>query len=175
MTRCKLGSKILVFTLAVQSITTPCWAESSVSLLSPDLMSSMATGSEYVSGNYPGAILMPVSLWGSIGKPGIHHVPTQTDLVQLLSLAGGPGSDAELDHITIKRRSEKEEVIIRVNADDILNKPGVHSPILNANDIIMIPREKPNVSANTITTLAFISSVATILLAGFAISTQLKK
>src|SRR4051812_38256259 len=64
-------------------------------------------GSEYVSGNFPGAVLIPINLWGAVGKPGIHHVPTRTDLVTLISLAGGPTGDASLGDVSIKRRSQK--------------------------------------------------------------------
>jgi hypothetical protein len=137
-------------------------------------ISAAGSGSEYVSGNYPGAILMPVNLWGSISKPGIHHVPTRTDLVTLLSLAGGPSSDARLDDIVIKRRNGKEELIIKVDAEEVLTEAGVQSPVLEANDIIIIPREKPVIGSNTVTVVGFAASILGLVLAGFALSNQLK-
>ncbi|MCM2323956.1 MAG: SLBB domain-containing protein [Oligoflexia bacterium] len=131
---------------------------------------SGSTGSEFVSGNYPGAILMPVNLWGAVIKPGIHHVPTQTDLVTLLSLAGGPTGEARLDRISIKRRSGSQEQILRVDAEDILDEPGVRSPVLEANDIIIVPRDQPTVSNNTMSTVSFLGSILGIILAGYALS-----
>jgi hypothetical protein len=168
---------LVAFTSAVSGVAAHADDLSSLSTLGANSRHEGAGGmggAEYVSGNYPGAILMPVNLWGAVGKPGIHHVPTQTDLVTLLSLAGGPGADAEIDHITIKRRFSGEEQVIRVDADDILNKPGVRSPVLEANDIIIVPREKPPISNTTLTTVTFAATVLSAILAGVAISIQLK-
>jgi hypothetical protein len=137
--------------------------------------STAGAGSEYVSGNFPGAVLMPVNLWGSIGKPGIHHVPMRTDLVTLLSLAGGPGADAELDEVTIKRRSKGEEQILRVDAEKLLTKVGYHSPVLEANDIIIVPRSKPTISSNTAATVGFVGGLLSVILAGIALSAAVKK
>jgi hypothetical protein len=131
-------------------------------------------GSEYVSGNYPGAILMPVNLWGAIGRPGIHHVPTQTDLVTLLSLAGGPSTDAELDHIIIKRRSGSEEQVLRVDAQEMLEKPGKKSPTLSAHDIVVVPRDTPWISSNTTAVIGVLGGILGIVLAGVALNNNFK-
>ncbi len=131
---------------------------------------ALGIGSEYVSGNFPGAVLMPINLWGAIGKPGIHHIPTHTDLVTFLSLAGGPTPDAQMDHIQIKRRSTGEEHIITVNADELLVKPGVPIPILEANDLIIVPRDKPPINPNTIALLSFVSGMFALVLGGFAVN-----
>jgi hypothetical protein len=134
-----------------------------------------APGTEYVSGNFPGAVLMPINLWGSVGKPGIHHVPTQTDLVTLLTLAGGPLQDAEMDRITIKRRSGGEEQVFKIDAEELLTKPGVRSPALAPNDIVIVPREKPTISQNTVTVVGFIASMVGLVLAGIAVNNSFKK
>lgn len=133
-------------------------------------LNTAGAGAEYVSGNYPGAILMPVNLWGSVSKPGIHHIPTQTDLLTLLSLAGGPLPDARMDTISIKRRTGKQEQIIEVDADDLLTRAGIPSPILEPNDIIVVPRDRPTISSNTVTTITFVGSVLGIILAGYALA-----
>jgi hypothetical protein len=141
--------------------------------LSQDITGA-GSGSEYVSGNYPGAILMPVNLWGSVGKPGIHHIPTRTDLVTLLALAGGPAADAELDDVVIKRRNGKEELILKIDAEEVLTEAGVQSPVLEANDIVIVPREKQVISNNTATLVGFTASVLGLVLAGIALNAQLK-
>ena len=137
-------------------------------------LGTVGSGSEYVSGNYPGAVLMPINLWGAVGKPGIHHVPTRTDLITLLSLAGGPLPDAKIDTILIKRRASQGEQVIKIDADDFLSKPGVQSPVLEANDIVIIPRDKPVISNNTLTVITFIGTLLGIGLAGYALSKQAK-
>lgn len=166
--------QLIALILCVQLSPLPAFAAGSFKngFNLPTDITAAGVGSEFISGNYPGAVLMPINLWGSVAKPGIHHVPTQTDLVTLLSLAGGPGPDAELGRITIKRRAGAGETVIRVDAEDILTEPGRKSPVLEPNDIIIIPREKPTVSPNTMTTISFIGGVLGIILAGFALSRQ---
>lgn len=138
-------------------------------------VSASGAGSEYISGNYPGAVLMPVNLWGAIAKPGIHHVPTRTDLISLLSLAGGPVGEAELSDITIKRRSSGDEKVLEFDAEEMLTRPGKHSPVLEANDIIVVPRRRPTINPDTAATLGFVGSMLGLVLSGIALSIALKK
>lgn len=165
----RLARATLIAILAAQLVAAPALANGPGGL-SLGQQFSGSSGSEFVSGNYPGAILMSVNLWGSAGKPGIHHIPTQTDLVTFLSLAGGPLPDAQLDKVIIKRRNGPEETVIKVDVDDLLRTPGLRSPVLQANDIVLIPREKQTISNNTMSTIGFVSSILGLVLAGYAIS-----
>src|SRR5207244_1830868 len=76
------------------------------SLSLPKELLGRARGNEFVSGDTPGAVLMKVNLWGAVNRPGIHYVPLRTDLVTLLSYAGGPMPNAEMDQMLIKRRAK---------------------------------------------------------------------
>lgn len=46
-------------------------------------------------------ILMPVNVWGEVRNPGMHMVPWDSDLRDVLSAAGGPTSNANLSGIKI--------------------------------------------------------------------------
>lgn len=157
---------------------------SGVSALAADLgagltlsegLSQVQPGNEFVSGNYPGAVLMPVNLWGAVQKTGIHHIPVKTDLVTFLSLAGGPTADAQINGIIIRRRTGGEEKIIKVNGEDLLTRPEIRSPQLEANDIIVVPRDKPFVSNNVVNTVGVIGGILGIILAGIVLNNELKK
>jgi len=52
-------------------------------------------------------------IWGQIQRPGLYIVPDDTDILTLISLAGGPTVDAKLKSVRIIRNSEgdKERVI----------------------------------------------------------------
>lgn len=63
-------------------------------------------GAVYYSASTKGKVLIPVNMWGEINKTGLHFVPIDTDLVQGLSLAGGPKSTASLDNIKLTRNVE---------------------------------------------------------------------
>lgn len=120
-------------------------------------------GNEYVSGEYPGAVLMRVNLWGAVGKPGIHFVPAQTDLISLLSYAGGPSESARLSGIYIKRWVAGKESLIQVDAEDILKGTEAKAPILQANDIIVVPKSRPLLSQDTVAVVGFLTSVLSLL------------
>ena len=127
------------------------------------------SGNEFVTGNFPGAVLMPVNLWGAIGRPGIHHIPVNMDLITLITLAGGPSGDVELDSISIKRRSDGKEEIIIVDAEEILEEVGTVSPLLKPNDLIMINKKKPLINQNLVTVMGFIGSVFGLIMGTAAV------
>jgi polysaccharide export outer membrane protein len=52
-------------------------------------------------------LLIPVNIWGFVQKPGQYMVPDNTDLIALLSFAGGPTENAKLNHIRIIRNDPK--------------------------------------------------------------------
>lgn len=51
----------------------------------------------------PGELTMQVNLWGAVKNPGRYEVSSATDLIQLLSFAGGPLEAATLGSVTITR------------------------------------------------------------------------
>jgi NADH:ubiquinone oxidoreductase subunit F (NADH-binding) len=58
----------------------------------------------------PGEITMQVNVWGFVQKPGRYEIPISTDLVELLSFAGGPMQYAKLDEVKIIRLADSTEV-----------------------------------------------------------------
>lgn len=62
-----------------------------------------AVGSIYYSPSIKGKVLIPVNIWGDVGRTGLHFVPVDTTLVMGLSLAGGPSSRAKLSDIKLNR------------------------------------------------------------------------
>ncbi len=126
-------------------------------------------GNEFISGNSPGVILMRVNLWGAVGKPGIHFVPTSTDLIMLLSYAGGPIDSAKLNEIYIKRWIAGKQSVIPVDVQELLQGVNQKSPLLQENDIVVIPKSKPVVSQDTVSVVSLISSVLSILTIGILV------
>lgn len=92
---------VLVFQLAAPGAGA---ADLTDGLVSSRDVKGKAPGSEYVSGDFSHPVLMQVNLWGGVTKPGIHYVPVHTDLITLLSYAGGPVEGAKLNEIVIKRK-----------------------------------------------------------------------
>jgi hypothetical protein len=89
--------------------------------LAPGLPSASAASYFYVS--KPGELTMQVNVWGYVHNPGRYEVPTSTDLIQLLSFAGGPIQDAKLDEVKVTRFLKRDTGISRgeffVNLEDL--------------------------------------------------------
>ncbi len=117
-------------------------------VLSKELL-GQGKGAEYISGDYPGAVMMKINLWGSVQRPGIHYVPAKTDIVTLLSYSGGPTEKAILDEVLIKRNIGGKESVFEVDVDDILTSAKGKNIPLEANDIVIIPAKTPLFSENT--------------------------
>ena len=117
-----MEKKLFAFWLIVL-LSTPLFAQ----MDQLDMANRNVTGK---SVNYyyakPGDITITVSLWGFVQKPGLYEVSSSTNLIQLLSLAGGPGAYADLDNIKIIRslKDKKGKLIkkeIKVNLENMLN------------------------------------------------------
>lgn len=48
-------------------------------------------------------LLIPINVWGFVGKPGQYLVPDNIDLMSLLSFAGGPTVDGKIRKVKIVR------------------------------------------------------------------------
>ncbi len=59
-------------------------------------------------------------IWGQVQKPGLYIVPDNTDLLTLISLAGGPTEDAKLTKIRIIRPSEPDQKVIYVDVKEYI-------------------------------------------------------
>ncbi|MDZ7297888.1 MAG: hypothetical protein ONB49_02870 [candidate division KSB1 bacterium] len=59
-------------------------------------------GTQYYLGDGD-ELLMKVNIWGFVRKPGQYMVPTDTDLIALMSFAGGPIEEARIKAIRIVR------------------------------------------------------------------------
>ena len=59
--------------------------------------------SEYLLGNEE-QLEMVVAVWGEVRSPGEYRVPYNTNLVELISIAGGPTKDAKLSKVLLTRQ-----------------------------------------------------------------------
>ncbi len=106
-------------------------------------------GSRYY-GNYydysdPGTINIKVSVWGYVRSPGKYLVPISTTISDLISYAGGPDGNADLDEIRLYRIKENGEgELIKFDFNDLLEEDQlrnkkVRTPTLTAGDTLILP------------------------------------
>lgn len=103
-------------------------------------------------------ILMNVNIWGYVQRPGQYVVPRNTDLVSLISFAGGPRDGANMSKVNIVRAGQLDQValnghgtngnnghsrvpILSVDVNKHLKTGQVSRiPVLKAGDTILIPQ-----------------------------------
>lgn len=109
-------------------------------------------GAIYYSPSVKGKVLMPVHFWGEIKNSGLHFMPVETNLINGLSLAGGPNTTAELDKIkvTTKRSGKRESLEFdlseggAVDLGDFKLEPG---------DTVYVPKDNFRADRNYYTSL----------------------
>jgi hypothetical protein len=114
---------------------------------------------EYRAGYFPGAVMIPVQLWGAAKTTGLFHVPKNTTLTTLITFARGPTDDAELEQIKIKRVSESREKTFVVDVDKLLSDPNKSDIQLMPNDIVFIESKKAIVDPKWVYLVGFIASI----------------
>jgi len=78
-------------------------------------------------------------IWGQVYKPGLYIVPDYTDLLTLLSLAGGPKEDAKLTKIRIVRPTVDGERIIWINMKKYLESGDEKMiPVMQPGDTVIV-------------------------------------
>lgn len=105
------------------------------------LANSNAPSYYYLGGR--AGLTIVVNLWGFVRNPGRYEVPSSTDLVQLISLGGGPLEYARLDGIRIVRQilqpdSSYKTEVIPIDLQEFM-KTGQKTPLLLPGDTIIVP------------------------------------
>lgn len=97
---------VVAFVLMAGATVSEGFAQLTESGLAPSL--SRGSSASYYYIGKPGELTMQVNLWGAVKNPGRYEVPSGTDLVQLLSYAGGPLEAATLSDVKVTRVERKE-------------------------------------------------------------------
>jgi len=94
----------------------------------------------------PESVNIKVSVWGFIKYPGKYIIPIYSNAFDLLSYAGGPDEDANLDDIRIFRiKEDSSQTFINLNYKDFLWNRELTSekeaPRILSGDILLVPGE----------------------------------
>ncbi|MBD3386900.1 hypothetical protein GF407_18495 [candidate division KSB1 bacterium] len=76
--------------------------------LQAQTFTEQSSAAQYILGRED-QVLMAVNIWGFVAKPGQYMVPYDTDLISLLSYAGGPREEAKIKNIKLVRATTEEE------------------------------------------------------------------
>jgi hypothetical protein len=119
----------------------------------------------------PTGVNIEVNLWGFVRYPGKYRIPLKTTFLDVMSYAGGPLQDSNLEEIRILRNSDNingKAEVIKLNYDDLLwgenisSKPK-NNPVLQPGDIILVLEHKRfNFRDNVSFILPIVTSIVTI-------------
>lgn len=93
----------------------------------------------------PTSVNMKVAVWGFMRYPGRYVVPVNTTVSDLLSYAGGPTDDANLEDIRLYRVMEDStQIMIKIDYNDLFWEDRLESrkkyvPNLKGGDILLVP------------------------------------
>lgn len=137
------------------------------------------SASEFVFESYPNQELIPIRLLGAIKNAGLYHIPPNTKLLTLLTLAGGTTNEADLENVLIGNdqqnvisTSSGEKKSLTVNLEETLRKGATSDYTLAPNDIILIKHKTPLISNDTFRAVTVLSVVLTSLLTALIIKNK---
>ncbi len=133
----------------------------SQNITSPDRIGNSPSVYYYGQGQ---GVQIDINLWGEVKQTGKMIVPYTTDIISLISLAGGPTSNAKLDEVRIIRYSMQDttavEKIIRVNIEKFV-ETGEQSyfPVLLRGDTVIVPGGALSALQSFVSVLQIITAV----------------
>ena len=85
-------------------------------------------------------IVVPINIWGFVKNPGQYMVPNNTDLISLLSYAGGPVEGAKVSKIRIVRSDiQIEKKVLTINVKKYLETGDTRLiPLLRPGDTVVV-------------------------------------
>jgi len=93
---------------------------------------------------------MVVHVLGEVTRPGEYRVSDETDVLELISKAGGPTEFANLGDVSLRRREPFDSVqkageplLVKIDLTDFLkNRNEPAPPLLYPGDVVTVPRNK---------------------------------
>lgn len=131
----------------------------------PDQISNSPSVYYYGQGQ---GVQIDINLWGEVKKTGKMIVPYTTDIISLISLAGGPTSNAKLDEVRIIRYTMQDstavEKIIRINVEKFV-ETGEQSyfPVLLRGDTVIVPGGALSALQSFVTVIQLITAVLQVV------------
>ncbi len=124
----------------------------------------------------PFEVTMTINLWGEVPQQGVYIIPTNTDIVQLISFAGGPKERSNLEEVLVYRASpkkeQKERILLKVNVRDILEGKASTLP-LAPGDMIVVKRLSESLTWDQVLTI--VNAGVSLAILGISIYNLTKK
>jgi hypothetical protein len=105
-------------------------------------------------------LMVSVNIWGQVEKPGKYKVPDGTDVVSLISYAGGPNEYASLGNVKLSRPSPGGGEYVDVDVNRYMENPETGTvPILKPGDTVYVPKNSKYTWKTVVETVAQIAVI----------------
>ncbi|MEK2646697.1 SLBB domain-containing protein [Bdellovibrio sp. BCCA] len=143
--------------------------------------------SEYIFRSSPKESLITVQLLGAVNKPGIYYIPANTDLLKLLTLAGGTTNGGDLSEVLVRKMEPKTWAEIKskaineyqgayeVDAEKFIKYGGARNLKLQQDDFVYVPPRTPWISSEASRNITIVSIVLGIVLTAVLIDKNTEK
>ena len=107
-------------------------------------------------------LLMNVQIWGQVKNPGLYSLPEGSDIVTLLSLAGGPTENADLSSVKVIRKGVEKDSLYKLNVKKALLSGDKEKTFLQPGDIVEVMPSKFHSLSNFVRFVTQVSMVVII-------------
>ena len=116
--------------------------------------------SDYITGQEL-KLKLKVNIWGQVRSPGEYIVEDGTNIIGLISLAGGPTDYANLKKVKIIRHVDGKKQIIKIDIKKFVDSPETMKiPELKPGDVVIVPK---SIRADWNMMIQILSQIAIIL------------
>ncbi len=132
------GANLKKYTVIVILILISCFLSAQDS---GNFSSASNSSAYFFNGSIQGSEQLKIYtyIWGQVRKPGMYIVPDNTDLLALLSLAGGPNENAKLSKVRLVRPTMGGDKIIWINLKEYIETGNEKLiPKMNPGDTVII-------------------------------------
>ena len=130
---------------------------------------------EYIYRSSPKESLIGVQLLGAVQKPGLYYIPANTDILKLITLAGGI-DEANLSEVIVRKTDPSQAGVFELDMNKFMRSSADSKPFkLTQDDLIFIPKKQPWISNDVSRTITLVSLMATIVLTAVLINKNTTK
>lgn len=120
---------------------TTAWSQNSTGRVEP--VHDPLAGRYAISRGLENVLNIDVQVWGQVNRPGQYSVPDRTDLIGLISFAGGPTEDAKLKEVLVVRPLASGAKVREIDVDAFIHSGNPQLiPELTPGDVVVVPASR---------------------------------
>lgn len=119
--------------------------------------------------------LIRVHVLHGVNAPGKYFISPQTDLLELVAIAGGIAPQADLEKVQLRRRDGIPEKGYTLNLRDAMESDDFKPVYFKDNDVLMINSKEQLISPEVASVVSFTSSILATIVTMLLLNDRLQK